>query len=109
MKNITGIFEEVYVPVKALVIHQSQEHSEHVYVEAYDIGGNGRPFNAHPLTVNETVELAASLNTSAELNNGYLKSKGLLPENVLYINPAAKGYAVWYTPAKESISFLRMA
>ena len=85
MENITTIFNETYAPVKALVIHQSQQNAEHVYVEAYDISSNGKPVNAHPLSVKETIALADSLNASSELKNDYLKSKGLLPDKVLYI------------------------
>lgn len=101
MENITAIFNEVYTPVKALLILQSQQNTEHVYVEAYDISGKGKPVNAHPLTVKETIALADSLNTCSELKNDYLKSKGLLPENVLYIHPAARSFAVWHTPEQQ--------
>jgi len=101
MENITSIFDEVYTPVKALLIHQSQQNTEHVYVEAYDIGSNGKPVNAHPLSVKETVALANSLNTCSELKNDHLKSNGLLPEKVLYIHPAARGFAVWHTPEQQ--------
>jgi len=101
MENITAIFNETYSPVKALVIHQSQQNAEHVYVEAYDIGSNGKPVNAHPLSVKETIVLAGSLNTSSELKNDYLKSKELLPDKVLYIHPTTHGFAMWYTPEQE--------
>jgi len=101
MENITTIFNETYAPVKALVIHQSQQNAEHVYVEAYDISSNGKPVNAHPLSVKETIALADSLNASSELKNDYLKSKGLLPDKVLYIHPSTHGFAIWYTPAQE--------
>ena len=101
MENITAIFNETYLPVKALVIHQSQENAEHVYVEAYDIGSNGKPVNAHPLSVKETTALADSLNASSGLKNDYLKSKGLLPDKVLYIQPSTHGFAIWHTPGQE--------
>jgi PRTRC genetic system protein B len=101
MENITDIFNETYAPVKALVIHQSQQNAECVYVEAYDISSNGKPVNAHPLSVKETIALAESLNTSSELKNDYLKSKGLLPDKVLYIHPSTRGFAIWHTPVQE--------
>jgi len=101
MENITSIFDEIYTPVKALLIHQSQQNTEHVYVEAYDISSNGKPVNAHPLSAKETIALADSLNTSSELKNNYLKSKGLLPDKVLYIHPSTHGFAVWYTPEQQ--------
>lgn len=101
MKNITDIFNETYLPVKALVIHQSQQEAANVYVEAYDIGSSGKPVNAHPLSVKETIALAESLNASSELKNDYLKCKGLLPDKVLYIHPATHGFAMWYTLEQE--------
>lgn len=101
MENITGIFNETFLPVKALVVYQSQQDEGHVYVEAYDIGSNGKPVNAHPLSLKETIALAESLNTSSELKNNYLKSKGLLPDKALYIHPSAQGFAIWHTPGQE--------
>ena len=101
MENIAALFNETYLPKKALVIYQSGHNDEHVYVEAYDMDKKGNPINAHPLSVKETAALAESLNTSSELQNNYLKSNGLLPNKVLYINPAAQGFAIWFTPEQE--------
>lgn len=101
MENIAALFNETYLPKKALVIYQSGDSNEHVYVEAYDMDKKGKPINAHPLSVKETAALAESLNTSTELKNSYLKSRGLLPGKVLYINPAAQGFAIWFTPEQE--------
>jgi len=101
MENIAALFNQTYLPKKALIIYQSEHNGEHIYVEAYDMDRKGNPINAHPLSVKETVALAECLNTSAELKNNYLKSKGLLPDKVLYIHPAAQGFAIWYTPEQE--------
>lgn len=100
MKNISHLFNDVYAPVKALLIHQSPK-GDKSYVEAFDIGANGRPINAHPLSVNETISLAESLNTSTGFNNNFLKSEGLLPGKVLYIHPSRDGFAVWHTREQE--------
>ena len=115
MKNITQQFNDQYLPVKALLIYQSDEkegadqyHNENgqqVYVESYDIGKHGNPVNAHPLTIPEMQALGELLQSSQELKGGYLKSRGLLPANVVYINPLNNGFAIWYTPPQETNLF----
>jgi len=102
MENITKQFEEIYLPIKALVIYQSSSReNEQVFVEAYDMNKQGKPVNAHPLSMAEVTKLAESLNNGLELRNNYLQSSGLLPDNVIYINPSQNGFAVWYTPEQE--------
>jgi PRTRC genetic system protein B len=108
MRNITNNFSEVYVPYKALLIYQSETDREghedkevNTYVESYDIGKHGNPVNAHPLTLKESVALADLLQASRELQNGFLKSKGVLPSNLLYLNSQRTGYAVWHTPTEQ--------
>jgi len=59
---------------------------------------NGKPINAHPLTVKEMIALGDLLQTAKEIQDSYLKSKGILPSKVLYVNQQANGHAVWYTP-----------
>lgn len=102
MENITKLFEAIYLPVKALVIYQSStREQEHVFVEAYDMNKQGKPVNAHPLSIVEIAKLAECLNTGLELRSNYLKSSSLLPDKVLYIYPSQNGFAVWYTPEQE--------
>ena len=107
MNNISSEFNDKYIPYKALLIYNcARENNSHihsdetnsVYVESYDIGLLGNPVNAHPLSLTESIALAELLQSSAEMQNGYLKSKGLLPNKLLYVNPDSNGYAVWYTP-----------
>jgi len=116
MNNITGQFNSGFAPFKALLLYkhekeeqlnqfQRQERETQIYVESYDIGHQGRPVNAHPLSVKEMGALAELLQTSQELQGGYLKSKGLLPQNVLFVNQQANGYAVWFTPPQEVTLF----
>jgi PRTRC genetic system protein B len=116
MKNITQQFNSEFQPFKALLMyrhdkaeeHNEYQHSEkqtHIYVESYDIGRSGQPINAHPLSVKEMTALSEMLQTAQELKGGYLKSRGLLPNNILYINQQSNGYAVWYTPPQEIILF----
>jgi hypothetical protein len=72
MKNITGIFEEIYMPQKAIVIFRSLKKNErNVYVEAYDMDERGCPINAHPLSVNECAGLAEIFDSSEELKRGF--------------------------------------
>jgi PRTRC genetic system protein B len=102
MKNITEIFEEIYIPQKAIVIFRSLKKEEHdIYVEAYDMDERGCPINAHPLNVSECAALAEILDSSEELKREFLKPKGLLTAKMLYINPDKHGFAVWQTPAQE--------
>lgn len=104
MNNITEIFEEVYLPKKALIVFQSNSDSSQ-YVEAYDMDAKGRPINAHPLSVSEATELAKALDSTKELAKAFLKPKGLLPKNVLHLNPSETGSALWYTPPQERQMF----
>ncbi|MEB0280849.1 PRTRC system protein B [Mucilaginibacter sp. 10B2] len=104
MKNLTNNFSNTYQPIKALLICQKriegeEEHS--IYVESYDIGKFGKPINAHPLTFKETLQLSSLFQAAEELKTGYLRSRGILPNKVLYVNPQQSGYAVWHTPPQE--------
>ncbi|HVW95986.1 MAG TPA: hypothetical protein VHA56_08460 [Mucilaginibacter sp.] len=114
MNNLTNNFCNTYQPIKALLICQKQggdegneEHS--IYVESYDIGKFGKPINAHPLTFKETLQLSSLFQASEELKTGYLRSRGILPNKVLYVNPQQSGYAVWYTPPQEVPLFFASA
>jgi len=103
MKDITQSFGTVYRPIKALVVFNDDK--KNTYVESYDMDENGCPVNAHPLTVGESVKLAKALDTSDALQRNFLKPAGLLPSNVLYINPDHNGFAVWHTP-KQRVNLL---
>lgn len=111
MKNICEDFNRRYTPFKALLIYQAtpsdndytgdNEQDRQIYVESYDIGKQGFPVNAHPLSVAEMVNLGELLQTTQELQTNHFKSTGILPNKVLYINPHNSGFAVWYTPPQE--------
>jgi PRTRC genetic system protein B len=102
MTNITELFSDIYLPEKALVIYRLQSlEKQDIYVEAYDINANGSPVNAHPLSIDESTELARALDTSKELNRRFLTPRGLLPEQVLYIDHNHNGCVIWHTPARE--------
>lgn len=101
MKDITTAFGTLYNPVKAFVVYQKDTADKTIYVEAYDMDKKGYPINAHPLNLKESTQLANALDTSEELTRKFLKPSGLLPKNVLYINPDHDGYAIWYTPVQK--------
>ena len=116
MKNITQQFNSQFEPYKALLIYRYEPENEvinsyksekntEIYVESYDIGKQGQPINAHPLTVKEMCALNELLQTTQEIKNGYLKSRGILPSKVLYVNSGANGCAIWYTPPQETNLF----
>ena len=93
-------FGMLYEPKSALVFYESLDKNE-MYVEHFDMDRNGNPINAHPLTVNEAKALAKSLVIDEEIEKTFLKSKGILANNVLHINPSQKGSVIWYTKAQE--------
>lgn len=101
MENITGKFDNVFVPVKGLIFFESVKDQKSMYVEAYDTDSNGMLINAHPLSVQESQNLAETLQTSNDLKQDFLTPKGLLPDNILYINAGRNGSAIWYTKAKR--------
>lgn len=113
MTNITEDFNTAFTPVKALLIYQHQPREDNtnlylnydtttqIYVESYDIGKQGQPVNAHPLTLKEMGALSEILLSTQELKGGYLRPAGIIPSKVLYINQQAGGFAVWYTPPQE--------
>ncbi|WP_121811234.1 PRTRC system protein B [Mucilaginibacter kameinonensis] len=113
MTNITEDFDTAFTPVKALLIylHQPKEDNNNlylnydtatqIYVESYDIGKQGQPINAHPLTLKEMSALSEILLSTQELKGGYLRPAGIIPSRLLYLNQQAGGFAVWYTPPQE--------
>jgi len=115
MTNISEQFNNQFAPVKALLIYQNQATQKdtygyetdknEVYVESYDIGKRGQPINAHPLSIAEMVSLSKLFQSAEELKTNYLKPKGLLPANVLYLDAQAEGYVVWYTPPMAASLF----
>ncbi|GAB3511761.1 PRTRC system protein B [Emticicia fontis] len=100
-KDITKNFETTYHPVSALVFFQSEEVNEPMYVEHYDIGPDGKPINAHPLTVIEAQKLVNALDTDKKEVTAFLRPKGIMPLNVLHYNLGKNGCLLWYTKAQK--------
>ena len=100
--DITASFGTLYHPKSALVFYETKGATTDVYVEHFDMDKNGNPINAHPLTVKEAKVLARALQTEKDKDNAFLKSNGILPTNILYINPNTdKGAVLWYTKAQR--------
>ena len=105
MNNITDKFGTMFYPKKAFVVYERKGQGRDIYIESYDMDDKGYPVNAHPLSMKESIALAKVMDTSEELHRSFLKPQGLLPHNILYINPDHNGYAVWYTP-QQTIGML---
>lgn len=102
INDITQVFGTLYHPKSALVFYETKGSDTDVYVEHFDMDKNGNPINAHPLTAKEANVLAKALNTEQEKNKAFLKSNGILPTNILNINPnAEKGSVIWYTKTQQ--------
>ncbi|MEZ7528482.1 PRTRC system protein B [Cloacibacterium normanense] len=103
MKDITQDFGTLYHPTSALVFYQTNERIIETYVEYFDMDKNGNPINAHPLTEKEAKSLVKALNTKIlkEKSKDFLKPKGILPTNILHINPSENGSVLWYTKAMK--------
>lgn len=99
--DITDHFGTLYHPKSALVFYEAKGTDTDMYVEHFDMDSNGTPINAHPLTVKEANILAKALQTDEEKNTAFLKPKGILPTNILHINPSEKGTVLWYTKAQQ--------
>jgi len=108
MKNITHLLSDVYLPKKAIVIYSNflDSGNKH-YAEAFDIDKNGRPINAHPLSESECAKFAETLRSGRDKRKDFLKSKSILPENILYVDPQEDGCAIWYTPAQRAPLFFK--
>jgi PRTRC genetic system protein B len=105
INDITENFGTLYHPKSALVFYQTKGTNTDMYVEHFDMDKNGTPVNAHPLTVNEAKVLAKALHTDKEKDKAFLKPKGILPTNILHINPSEKGTVLWYTKAQKQQFF----
>ena len=103
MKDITQDFGTLYYPTTALLFYQNDERNKDTYVEYFDMDKNGNPINAHPLTEREAETLAKALivKTQKEKNQDFLKPKGILPTNILQINPSENSSVLWYTKSMK--------
>jgi len=101
INDITENFGTLYHPKSALVFYETIGTNTDMYVEHFEMDSNGTPINAHPLTVKEANVLAKALKTDEENSKAFLKPKGILPTNILHINPSEKGTVLWYTKTQQ--------
>jgi PRTRC genetic system protein B len=100
--DITEGFGTLYHPKSALVFYESKGLDKDMYVEHFDMDKNGTPINAHPLTEREAGALAKALTTEKQKQTAFLQSGGILPTNILHINPSRdKGAVIWYSKAQK--------
>jgi PRTRC genetic system protein B len=97
---------KLYSPAAALVVFTASGMTE-PYMEYYEMDESGCPINPHPLTVREAQSLAKALDTREQAGKAFLRPEGLLPNNVLHIDPSANGSVVWYTkPQIQELHFV---
>ncbi len=99
MKDLTENIGTLYHPKGALVIYETIKNEETSYVEYFDMDRNGNPVNAHPLSVREAQQMAKALDTAGESNRAFLKPKGIIANNILYLDPSHNGQVIWFTKA----------
>ncbi|MFH7010509.1 PRTRC system protein B [Flavobacterium sp. FlaQc-52] len=98
----TEDFGTLYHPKSALVFYESKGLDKDMYVEHFDMDKNGTPINPHPLTEREAGVLAKALTTEKQKQSAFLKPVGILPTNILHINPSRdKGAVIWYTKSQK--------
>ncbi|MFP9119046.1 PRTRC system protein B [Flavobacterium sp. RNTU_13] len=95
----------LYQPKAALVVFTASGFTS-PYIEYYDMDESGSPVNPHPLTVREAQSLAKALDTREQSGKAFLRPEGVLPANVLHLNPSDNGSVVWYTkPQRQKLYF----
>jgi len=96
---------QLYEPKAALVVFAAGGMSS-PYIEYYDMDESGCPVNPHPLTVREAQSLAKTLDTREQAGKAFLRPDGILPPNVLHLEPSGNGSVVWYTkPQRQKLYF----
>lgn len=95
----------LYQPKAALVVFTAGGLSS-PYIEYYDMDESGCPVNPHPLSVREAQSLAKALDTRERAGKAFLRPEGVLPANVLHLDPSDNGSVVWYTkPQRQKLYF----
>lgn len=101
MKDITNLFSETFIPVKALLFYQSIQ-DQSFYIESHDLDNLGMATNVHPLNEKESHELSLKLRADKNKEHGFLNHTGLLPENLLCYNTREDGGAMWFTQSMSA-------
>ncbi|WP_297333432.1 PRTRC system protein B [Flavobacterium sp.] len=96
---------QLYHPKAALVVFTTNGVTA-PYIEYYEMDEAGSPVNPHPLTVREALSLAKALDTREQAGKAFLRPEGILPDNVLHLDPSDNGSVVWYTkPQRQALYF----
>lgn len=103
MNNLTNQLNKEFTPQKALLFYSYEQepygqNMAELYVESYDIGKEGKPINAHPLSQKEMLQLSQTLQSMTAQKTSHWISKGLMPSNVLHLSCTQDGFAIWHTP-----------
>lgn len=104
---MTNAFGTLYHPQKAFVIYEQQGGNKNIYIESYDLDPQGRPINAHPLSMLEANRLSKALQTTEKKRSAFLAPKGLLPKNLLYVRTDKNPCAIWHTPQQRVKLFFK--
>ncbi|WHF51909.1 PRTRC system protein B [Chryseobacterium gotjawalense] len=99
--DITNNFGTLYHPKSALVFYQTESPNSETYVEYFDMDKCGSPVNAHPLTVREAQRLSKTLNIQNKKDKDFLKPKGIISSNILFIDSFENGKVIWFTKEQE--------
>jgi PRTRC genetic system protein B len=91
----------LYHPAAAIVVFKPEGRDNDLYLEYYEMDMHGIPVNPRPLTVKEAQGFARALDTRKAAAKAFLKPQGIIPSNVLHLNPAENGSVIWYTKAKK--------
>lgn len=99
--DITDSFGTLYHPKSALLFYETEGYNPQIYVENYDIDENGSPINAHPLTVREAQRLSKTLNIQNKKDKDFLKPRGVISTNILFIDASENGKVIWFTKSQK--------
>ena len=101
MNSITANYGKSYLPSQGLLVYRQAGNTQHGHVQAFDVDPvSGHRINFHPLTEQESMQLAKILTVEKEKKKTILRLNGLLPENVLYLD-ADQGQVIWFTPPQQ--------
>lgn len=101
MNALNEQLQDTYMPVSALVLYKSNlNRRPEYYIESFDFDVEGRPVNAHPLTLNESASLLKALSCGKDKERKYLSQSSLLSTKVLYVAAQHREMVIWFTPAQ---------
>jgi len=92
MNNITANYGKSYLPTQGLLVYRQASNSHHGHVQAFDVDPvSGHPINFHPLTEQESKQLAKILSVEKEKKKGFYDSTGCCPKTYFIWMPIRAG------------------